>query len=253
LLNAWRPASEEEENSSVEATSPYTANLYALSLKLISLYNKDANLAHCALLNLLFRSVGGGPDADLPIRPNSETGEEVPILDEMDSNEWARIVTDLVDEMRHSPPNQILICADSGKHKSEGVAEYAEIYKEFWYLLSRSGLRHGHLSTASRLDSPLVSSIVDRLLSLTPVGQPDVRYAASLAVWSMSFAVMEESVEWKKKLNVATRQLEAAKKGKLGDKTEDLKVRVESLKRCCGDLEGVVDSVVQGLFVHRYR
>jgi hypothetical protein len=55
-------------------------------------------------------------------------------------------------------------------------------------------------------------------------------------------------------MDVAERQLQAAKKGKNSSKAEALKVRVDSLKRSAQDLQEVVMGlVVQGLLVHRYR
>ena len=39
---------------------------------------------------------------------NEEEEEEEVILDDMDTDEWARVVTDLVDDMRHLQNNHIL-------------------------------------------------------------------------------------------------------------------------------------------------
>lgn len=274
----------------------YSSNLVALSKRLIHLHNEDSNLAQVALVNLLFRSVGGGIESDLPDGrgagddENDSTQDNMEdngptILEEMDTNEWARAVTDLVDDMRHRPANQILICADprgavhqssalsdlEGKGKggkggsnkedkqSMGVVEYRKIYTEFWYILSSVGLTCGGMATQGkgeqvlRLDAQLVKSILQRLIELSPVGQPDVRSGACLAALSMSHAVLDHSVSVLKKLEVAKRQLTASKKSGGGEKAESLKMRVESLKRTLGDLEEVVDLVVQGLFVHRYR
>lgn len=313
LLNSWRPSKEAEEDSTItlgegmnpagvvaalnslsgaatDNEGPYSSNLVSLSKRLIHLHNEDSNLAQVALVNLLFRSVGGGIESDLPdgrgtkddTQDNME--EEGPaILEEMDTNEWARAVTDLVDDMRHRPANQILICADprgavhqssvlndtEGKAKggkggkeekqSMGVVEYRKIYTEFWYILSSVGLTCGGMATEGtgeqvlRLDAQLVKSILQRLIELSPVGQPDVRSGACLAALSMSHAVLDHSVSVLKKLEVAKRQLTASKKSGGGEKAESLKMRVESLKRTLGDLEEVVDLVIQGLFVHRYR
>lgn len=280
--------------------SPYASNLTALSKRLIHLHNEDSNLAQVALVNLLFRSVGGGKESDLAdgraskakkedddtaMDEDSDAEKGPAILEEMDTNEWARAVTDLVDDMRHRPANQILICADprgavhqasvlSGSDKDEkegkgkkgkeekqsmGVREYRKIYTEFWYILSSVGLTCGGMATEGegeqvlRLDAQLVKSILQRLIELSPVGQPDVRSGACLAALSMSHAVLDHSVAVLKKLEVAKRQLAASKKSGGGEKAESLKMRVESLKRTLGDLEEVVDLVVQGLFVHRYR
>ncbi len=93
-----------------------------------------------------------------------------------------------------------------------------------------------------------------RVIELSPVGQPDVRAGATLAAISMSHAVLDQSAQLVKKMDVAERQLQAAKKGKNSSKAEALKVRVDSLKRSAQDLQEVVMGlVVQGLLVHRYR
>lgn len=325
LLNSWRPSKDDEDHvagssshgvsGTVSALNPPAdenyqphSNLVGLAKRLIELHNEDSNLCQVALVNLLFRSVGGGKECDLPDgrgekddddgMEDNEEGRGPVILEEMDTEEWAAAVTDLVDEMRHRPSNQILICADplgavhqsgvsadnsntntNGKKQkskkdekqSTAVREYRRIYTEFWYLLSSVGLTHGGMATNNedandattegevlRLDAQLVKSIMGRLIELSPVGQPDVRAGACLAALSASHAVLDHSVVVLKKLDVAKRQLGAAAKKGNGsgggrEKAESLKRRVESLNRTLGDLEEVVDLVVQGLFVHRYR
>jgi len=353
LLHSYRPTKEEDvELGDVAATSEYTANLVSLARKVIGVHNDHPNRAQLSLLNLLFRSVGGSEDADLSLgnandangggsrsksrsaersakrrgelsdseESSSDTEEEDDdeevILDEMDTDEWARVVTDLVDDMRHVPATRILLCADplgavhqahelaererrskeggsgdadaiivdgeeSKKHASAGAVEYRRVYREFWYALGHVALTDGGMATTGasefesrsragnakagkdgpivRLDAELVKSIILRIIELSPVGQPDVRAAATLAALSMSHAVLDQSAILVKKLDVASRQYAAASKSKSpgkkeGAKAEALKVRMESLKRSVEDLEEVVlGPVVQGLFVHRYR
>ena len=331
--------------------SEYTPNLVALARKVVEMHNDNPNRAQLALLNLLFRSVGGGPETDLsmgldggkqkkksgggggdasdseleePTDMDLEEEEEEDgevILDELDTEEWAGIITDLVDEMRHSPANQILICADprGAVHQaaelverekrakeddtlteaqlaaqiqqgavedvqkgSVGAMEYRKIYQEFWYVLGHLSLTEGGMATTKRnefesqkdddasedsaednivrLDAELVKGLLLRIIELSPVGQPDVRAASTLAALSISHAVLDQSAVLVKKFDVASRQYTAATKGKKspnkggGAKAEALKVRMESLKRSVEDLEEVVlGPVVQGLFVHRYR
>lgn len=116
--------------------------------------------------------------------PESDTDtiaeEDECILEEMDTDEWASVVTDLVDDMRHVPNPQILLCADpmgavhqaaelaerekrakgSGEaafgdkkedKKSAGVGstEYRKIYKEFWYVLAHVALNEGGMATTA--------------------------------------------------------------------------------------------------------
>ena len=326
----------------IPASSEYTPNLVSLAKKVISVHNDHPNKAHVALLNLLFRSVGGGPDSDLPLGPKKkktkkkggkkkkldtdsidtemsddeeesdeeeEEEEEEVIVDEIDTDEWATIVTDLVDDMRHMPANHILICADplgavhqahelterEKKQKNDayvekkgpgvavGVTEYRKIYQEFWYVLGHVALTDGGMAKTTssndfesqeevvatdltqivRLDAQLAKNLIERITELSPVGQPDVRAAATLAALGIAHAVLDQSAILVRKLDVATRQYAAAKKNKSpgsakkgggGAKAEALKVRMDSLKRTVEDLEEVVLSgVIQGLFVHRYR
>ena len=336
LLHSYRPTKEDVELGSLPHLSVYTPNLVALARKVIQFHNDQPNRAQLVLLNLLFRSLGGGPQTDLSLglkktrincrkaknkgtvtdedednatdmETDDEKKDEEVILDDMGTDEWARVVTDLVDDMRHVPANRILICADplgavhqahalnereakgKGAHGgntadhskdakkpppvSVGAVEYRKIYKEFWYILGHIALTEGGMATTVfeskgkenapvvRLDAELVKNLILRIIELSPVGQPDVRAAATLAALSMSHAVLDQSSILVKKMDVASRQYAAAQKnkspgggGRGGAKVEALKVRMESLKRSVEDLEEVVlGPVVQGLFVHRYR
>jgi cohesin complex subunit SA-1/2 len=292
-------------NVSLNVLSPYTINLHSLAERVIEMHNENPNRAQLALLNLLFRSVGGTKDSDLPmggggvtdVEEDEEEEEEETILEDMQSDDWAAVVTDLVDEMRHVPANQILLCADplGAVHQEHamknhgdnsyddddvdekkkgtkqyvlGAAEFRKIYKEFWYILGYVALTEGGMATNTqqdddddespgnvvRLDAGLVKELIVRVIELAPVGQPDVRAGAILAAISMSHAVLDQSAQLVKKMDVASRQYQAAKKGKNSSKAEALKVRIDSLKRSAQDLEEVVlGNVIQGLFVHRYR
>lgn len=263
------------------------------------MHNENPNRAQLALLNLLFRSVGGGVDTCFPIGGGSTTTtedgeEEETDLEQMETEDWATVVTDLVDDMRHAPANQILLCSDPlgavhqqntlNRHGDDGVkeeedekkkgskmyalgaAEFRKIYQEFWYILGYVALTEGGMATNTqqdeeevsgsvvRLDAELVKELIERVVELAPVGQPDVRAGATLAAISMSHAVLDQSAQLVKKMDVASRQYQAAKKGKNTNKAEALKVRIDSLKRSAEDLQQVVlVNFVQGLFVHRYR
>jgi cohesin complex subunit SA-1/2 len=327
LLSSYRPPKSTQitnftTNVSINVTSPYTINLHSLAERVIEMHNQNPNRAQLALLNLLFRSVGGGPDTDFPMggggmtttttvdengdeeQEEEEEEEEETILEDMDMEGWAAIVTDLVDDMRHVPANQILLCADplgavhqqntlnghgdkdeddpndeendkkkGTKQYALGAAEFRKIYQEFWYILGYVALTEGGMATNTqqqeeeeeeeeaeasgsvvRLDAELVKELIGRVIELAPVGQPDVRAGATLAVISMSHAVLDQSAQLVKKMDVASRQYQAAKKGKNTSKAEALKVRIDSLKRSAQDLEEVVTgNFIQGLFVHRYR
>ncbi len=326
LLSSYRPPkpiqlANFDSNVAFVVRSPYTVNLHSLAEKVIELHNENPNRAQLALLNLLFRSVGGGPETCFPIgggattstaaattTEDGEEGEEEveeTDLEQMETEDWATVVTDLVDDMRHAPANQILLCADplgavhqqntlnrhdggggsdakdtneeeeekkkGSKQYALGAAEFRKIYQEFWYILGYVALTEGGMATNTqqegeeeeeevsgnsvvRLDAELVKELIERVVELAPVGQPDVRAGAILAAISMSHAVLDQSAQLVKKMDVASRQYQAAKKGKNTSKAEALKVRIDSLKRSAEDLQQVVMvNFVQGLFVHRYR
>ena len=115
------------------------------------------------------------------------------------------------------------------------------------------------LGTPSRFEAAFVRDVIHRVSELVSVGQPDIRAAATLATLQMGHAILERTVQLRHKLEVAQRQLEAAKKGRRktiepGSKAESLQHVVESLKRACEELEELVlGPVTNGLFMHRYR
>lgn len=365
-----------DELGNLTTLSECTPNLIALAREVVRVHNANkSNLAQLSLINLLFRSVGGTPLTELPMGSTSiicggetrkksikkgnkqkktsseeddeedddngdeeEDDDEEVILDEMDANDWARVVTDLVDDMRHVPANRILLCADplGAVHQSQelvqrekddvsgerelslplstggggkktrggvsanndtlttnmayaGAMEYRRIYEEFWYVLGHVGLTEGGMALSSsggndfsrvsdddddddgsrkeeeeaapvvRLDVELLRTMALRVIELSPVGQPDVRAAATLAALGLAHATLDRSAMLTRKMDVAARQYAAAKKAIGGGgcgttKSEALKVRMESLKRTVEDLDEVVlGLVIQGLFVHRYR
>jgi len=115
------------------------------------------------------------------------------------------------------------------------------------------------VSSTVRYDAELVNSLINRLQDINNVGQPDVRAAAVVAAYKVGQAVLDKTVHLSTRLEVAQRQLKAAKKqgGRSGDsdKVESLQHQVDSLKRTLADLdEGVIENTtINGIFVHRYR
>ena len=269
----------------------YTPQLETVARRVIELHKHDPNKAQTQLLNLLFRSVGGSVETNLDPDKSS--------LEDMDNEEWAKVVTDLVDEMRHTPADRTLFCADpdgavhaaavaSNKEldtadagpSSLGVREYRKIYEEFWYVLGSVALTEGIASnddadsgdestdgnrrqtmsftSTSRFDAEVVRDLILRVTELVTVGQPDVRAAATVAALQLGHAVLNRTVELGAKLDVATRQFEAAsggrKDGQLSKKAESFRHQMDSLKRTKADLEEIVfSSLIQGVFMHRYR
>ena len=116
------------------------------------------------------------------------------------------------------------------------------------------------VSSTVRYDAELVTNLINRLQDINNVGQPDVRAAAVVAAYKVGQAVLDKTVHLSTRLDVAQRQLKAAKKqgGRSGggsDKVESLQHQVDSLKRTLADLdEGVIENtMMNGIFVHRYR
>ena len=294
LLNSYKGASpSKSRRASDDDGSIYTPQLERIARRVIEEYKNDPNRAQVLLLNLLFRSVGGSVETNLD--PNNSS------LEDMDNEEWAKVVTDLVDEIRHTGADRILVCADpngaahaqavaSGKEldtsepgaASFAIREYRKIYEEFWYVLGSVALTEGIASkdendmdsdeesddenprqnksftTTSRFDAEVVRELISRMTELVTVGQPDVRAAATVAALELGHAVLNQTAELEKKLEVATRQYESAASGKkdgpLSKKAQSFKHQVDSLKRTKDDLEEIVTtSIIQGVFMHRYR
>lgn len=273
-----------------EGDTIYTRQLEVIARRVLEDQQNDPNKAQTDLLNLLFRSVGGSIETNLD--PNKSN------LEDMDNEEWASVVTDLVDEMRHTRPDHILLCADpqgaihaqhvsSGKEldtsvaaaSSLGVREFRKIYEEFWYVLGTVALTEGIASkdgdvvesdddstddnrrntmsftTTTLFDAEVVRDLILRVTELITVGQPDVRAAATVAALQLGHAVLNRTVELQAKLDVATRQYEAASSGKKDSKkAASFRQQMDSLKRTKADLEEIVSTnIIPGVFGHRYR
>ena len=157
-------------STSTQPITVYTPRLESLATSIVSKHNDDPNVAQISLLNLLFRSVGG------TVRTNLDPHEC--ILEDMDNEEWGHVVTDLVDEMRHTPADHILFCADPNgavhasaveenngfthgvpiTHGSLGVREYRKIFEEFWYVLADVALSEGSMSSTGEPDDAISTS-----------------------------------------------------------------------------------------------
>ncbi|CAJ1942584.1 unnamed protein product [Cylindrotheca closterium] len=242
-------------NSKVLATH-YTPQLIGIARYLLK--NHESNSLHIELLNLLFRSVGGSVDTNL----KGETD-----LEELSDEEWDGLVTEVVDVMRESDLECLLT---ANPEEKIGVQEYRKIYKEFWYRLGNAILTHSQQQlsfdemdsheesekpqpfSSSLFQVEMMNNLVTRITELVQVGQPDLRYGATAAIWELACACMERSVELEQKIQVATRQYKAAK-GQ-SKKLEGIKLSMDSWKRHKAELEEIVQTAVfQGVFINRYR
>ena len=299
-----------------------TAHLLFIAKDVIAFHNEDPNKAQVKMLNLLFRSVGGTTDTDLDGFENQ--------LEEMSNDEWQSKVTDLVDDMRHTPNDCVLVCSDPDGYVhynavkgamekaaeeskavslsdikvtngSLGVREFRRIYEEFWYILGHVALIEGGMGSSTtvpfmddeiddsssasdnddegganfkgkfkskskknssspdqRFDTELVRTIMSRIVELVTVGQPDVRAAATSAIMSLAYAILDKTVYLNNKLQIATRQFAATIGGKSKNKTsakaESLRFQIDSLKRTRAHLEDTIESLVfKATFINRYR
>ena len=287
LLQSYKTGGPKQRRAHDQDSTIYTAQLHTIARRVIEQHKQDPNKAEVNLLNLLFRSVGGS------LKTNIDPDKTK--LEDMDNEEWAKVVTDLVDEMRHTQADRILLCADpdgavhaagvaSSKNSSDtvaahpsslGVREYRKIYEEFWYVLGSIALTEGTSSkdddsdddnrqntmsytSTSRFDTEVVRDLILRVSELVTVGQPDVRAAATIAAFQLGHAVLNRTVELGAKLNIATRQYDAAirgkKEGERSRKAESFRLQIDSIKRTRADLEEIVmSSIIQGVFMHRYR
>ena len=268
----------------VDNRTIYTAQLERIARKVVLSHREDTNKAQINLLNLLFRSVGGTVDTNI---------DNNTILEDMDSEQWGQVVTDLVDDMRYTPVDLVLLCADPGGAvhaaaldgkpddydipivpSAHGVREFRKIYEEFWFVLGTIALSEGYARvreskyddddsdalnsttpTNTGFDTEVTRDLILRVSELVTVGQPDVRAAAMIAAMQMGLAVLNRTAEVKAKLEVATRQFNVAKACKSGSrKAEGLANQMNTLKRKKEDLEElVVGNIMQGVFMHRYR
>lgn len=248
-----------KSRSASSGTSIYTPQLNAIGRNLLKQH--EPNSMHIALLNLLFRSVGGSVETSM--KPDLD-------LEEMEDNEWDTLVTDVVEVMRETDADRTLLCANP--EEKIGFQEYRAMYKEFWYRLGNVLLTHspqpGSVNadsdesdvevekpqpfSSNRFQVEMVRDLVSRIAELVQVGQPDLRFGATVAIWELALACMERSVELEEKLQVATRQYKAS--AGQSRKLQALKQSMDSWRRHKAELEEIVQTAVfQGVFIHRYR
>lgn len=232
----------------------HKASVYTPQLEGIARALKDLEptVLHVRLLNLLFRSVGGSQATNLP---------ETTDFDDLDDDQWDTLVTTIVQNMQESD----LDLLTANPVDKLGAREYKKIYKEFWYRLGGVLLSHVPVSGgadlglsatpsfwSSRFQVESMRDLLDRVTELVLVGQPDLRAGATTAVWELAVACLERTVELGNKLAVAQRQYAASKKQPT--KAQALKQNMDSWKRHKAELEALVEeSVIQGVFIRRYR
>lgn len=256
LLDSAKPTPDLDSSSIRSSTSRpvtmYTAQLVSVARRLLQ--DHEPNSMHIQLLNLLFRSVGGS------YQTNIKDGTD---LEELDDNEWDNLVTEVVQVMRDSDLELLTANPDD----KLGTREYRAIYHEFWYRLGTVILSFTPVGqvddqegptasssnfTSNRFQVELMRDLISRMTELVLVGQPDLRAAATTAVWELAKASTERTVELTAKLDTAQRQ-HTASKGQ-SRKLQALEHSMDTWKRHKTELEVVVEeAVIQGVFIRRYR
>ena len=233
-----------------QPATTYTAHLESVARKLLQDHPETSSM-HVQLLNLLFRSVGGDLESNLPVDTD---------LEDMDDAEWGEQVTKVVDVMRESDTVLLTVALD----EKLGAREYRAIFQEFWYRLGIVILSHNagaddngddnlpQKFNSNRFQVELMRDLVSRVTELVMVGQPDLRAASTTAVWELATASIDRTVELTTKLETAQRQY-AASKGQ-SRKLQALQHSMDSWRRHKAELEVLVEeAVIQGVFITRYR
>jgi cohesin complex subunit SA-1/2 len=167
------------------------------------------------------------------------------------------MITNVVADMQKATTSQVLVTAKRATTKV--AAKFLDSFKNFWFSVADAALSEGAgaskksasgAPTSARLDVELVKDLILRVTELVGVGQPDIRFASSLAAFEMSRAVLTKIVSLSNNLAIAERQFAAA----TGARQGSLKTQVESLKRVIAEMEELVTGPVYSVvFMHRYR
>ena len=277
LLNAAKPAPNSTGTTNFKRrlstpTTMYTPQLEIAAKSLAKKHGQTITL-HNILLNLIFRSVGGSFDSKL---------EEDADLEDMTDSEWDKLINSNVDDMQETDADCTLLCTNpkgaldgtqASKAASLALQEYRSIYEEFWFRLgdailsgfaSSGNNRHDNEDseddsdngtpppTSARFDIDLVRGLMSRLTELAPVGQPDLRGAAAIAVFQLGLACLEHTFDLETKLEVAKRQYSAA--SNTSRRAKDIRSNVDAWKRQKAELDEVVFAhSISAVFFTRYR
>jgi cohesin complex subunit SA-1/2 len=270
LLNCLADQGDKKKTkrANVEKDTLYSAQLGNIARQLVEQHESDPNKAQIDLLNLIFRSIGGSMEVLL----SASTTD----LENLSNEEWEDTFTNLTSAMQLTPNDQILLRADPlGSHATVGIREYRKMYREFWYILggvilsNNSGTapkndddsddeeeeEEPEALATSRFQIETSREVLLRVVEISGVGQPDIRAAACIAIYQLSTAMLERTLELKAKLQVANRQLAVAKRNKSTVKAKALKDQVSSWKRTIAELEAMVNDHVMNdsVFNRKYR
>jgi cohesin complex subunit SA-1/2 len=252
-------------------------DISTIARDVVDAIKNNPNHAQIDLLNLIFRSVG--------CRYEHLMKHEVD-LDELSDDDLTGIIEQLVDDMSDTAADCVLLCADpNGSFGRAGgiirpkvaIKAYRRIYQDFWYELGVSILSEGGSSINNNIDDhskgsdtgdgggveaqsksstgvDIARDLISRLMEFVRVGVPDIRAAVAMAIYKLAEALLKNTVQWKIKLDVATRQYQSAKRvSERSLKSKALEEQVNQLTTSIDGVEEIMKDSVMNVFLKRYR
>lgn len=231
--------------STDENESFYTAGLQKIAQRVIEEYGENSVATEVNLFNLILRSVGG--DRKSLLDPEKSD------LEEMTDEEFDELIQTILSDMEDVPADRTPFVANTTK-LTTGQSEYRKIFSEFWYRLAQTSLTVEGSGKSERFRVETTRDLVAHMAELLSLGVPDIRMGILTAVYQMSRAMLERTVELRNKVTTAERQLAVAKRSKQQRKEESLAEQIDSWKRTIDDCEKFVqEMVVSTVIVKRYR
>jgi cohesin complex subunit SA-1/2 len=247
----------------------------SIARDVVDAIQKNSAHAQIDLLNLIFRSVG--------CRYEHLMKYDID-LDELSDDDLTDIIEQLVDDMSDTAPDCVLFCADpNGSFGTRpgglvrpkvAINAYRCIYQDFWYELGIAilsdryksssnnksneehsmGEKEDDVQSKSNSGIDIARSLISRLMDFVGVGVPDIRAAVSMAIYKVAQALLQSTVQWKTKLDVATRQYQSATRvSKSSLKSKALKEQVDQLTQSINGAEEIMKGSVMNVFLKRYR
>jgi hypothetical protein len=214
-----------------------------VACRVVATYDADPNQAQLDLYNLLFRSVGG-------------SHEHLLSMGDLETDDWTDSIGQLIHDMSLAP--HVLFVADcleeTPGRTTVASREYRKTLQDFWHALGTAALTYeeSHVAAGAAVDRG--RELLLCLTELVSVGQPDIRAAATCAVYEMTMALLERSVAVQQKLSVAKRQHAVAVRSKSTTKSTALAEQMRAWRQTTRDLDELVcESVASGVFGKRVR
>lgn len=231
----------ETPETSLLAALLRTKSLPTLAAKVVADYEQDGNEVLVQLLNLLFRSIGSTLQACLD-------AEDVQV-ESLSDDDWHEILTLVMEQMEYVATQQVLLQTDPSKCKV-----FRKLYQDFFYEIAKEALKESEGVVASVFQVETVQTMIGTFITLASVGQPDLRLGATMAVYSMSRAILETTKDLNSKIATAKRQLQVAKRNKSQVKSDGLSQQIGQWTRATTALtELVANTIMSAVFSDRAR